>query len=101
MVEYNFEGNQYYKNKNTPNYVTPENFTDPEIQFIQSFKQLDFDTHVTNNLTFQVTGEPDKLKKIYVNFNATKYYPIYTSTEPESYVDYVIDNDPTLTNNML
>jgi hypothetical protein len=98
MVEYNFEANQYYKNKNIPNYVTPEAFSDPEVQFIHSFAGVDFDTHVTNNYTFQVTGTAGQLKKIYVDFNADKYYPAFGTADPQSFVDYVIDNTPNLGN---
>ncbi|KMQ67729.1 hypothetical protein ACM39_12885 [Chryseobacterium sp. FH2] len=100
MVEYNFEANQYYKNKNVPDYVTPESFSDPEVQFIQSFVNVDFDVPngQTKTYTFQVPGEPNKFKPIYVDFQATKYYPSYGLSEPYSNVDYVIDNDPNLTN---
>ncbi|MCQ4138773.1 hypothetical protein [Chryseobacterium sp. EO14] len=98
MVEYNFEANQYYVNKNIVNYVTPENFSDPEVQFMQSFAGIDFDTHVTNTYTFQVTGAPGQLKKIYIDFNADKYYPAFTTTDPQSFLDYTVDNDPDLTN---
>ncbi|WP_027386473.1 hypothetical protein [Chryseobacterium gregarium] len=100
MVEYNFEGNQYYANKNTPDYVTPGAFSDPEVQFIQSFAGVDFDVPngQTKTYTFQVPGEPNKSKPIYVDFQATKYYPLYGLAEPYSNVDYVIDNDPGLTN---
>ncbi|AZA51548.1 hypothetical protein [Chryseobacterium sp. G0201] len=99
MVEYNFEANQYYINKSTPNYVTPESFSDPEVQFIQSFAAVDFDVPngTTKTYTFQVTGEPNKDKPIYIDFDATKYYPYYGPADPQSFVDYVIDNDPALT----
>lgn len=99
MVEYNFEANQYYANKNTPDYVTAENFSDPEVQFIQPFAGVDF--NVPNNTpktyTFQVTGQAGRAKKIYVDFDATKYYPTFTTVEPQSFIDYVIDNNPDLT----
>ncbi len=100
IVEYNFEANQYYSNKSIPNYVTPESFSDPEVQFIQSFAGISFDvpSGQTKTYTFQVTGEPGKQKKIYVDFNADKYYPSFGSTDPQSFVDYVIDNDPYLPN---
>lgn len=98
MVEYNFEANQYYVNKNTPDYVTPEYFSDPEVQFIQTFAGVPFDTHVSQTYTFQVTGEPNKLKKIYVDFDADKYYPSFATVDPQSFVDYTIDNDPYLVN---
>ena len=96
VVEYNFEANQYYQNKNIPGYITPETFSDPELQFIHAFEVMDFDTHVTKNYTFQVTGEPNKPKKIYVQFTADKYNPVFTTTDPESFVDYMIDNIPNL-----
>lgn len=100
MVEYNFEANQYYKNKNIPGYVTPESFSDPEVQFIQSFAGINFDvpSAQTKTYTFQVTGEPGKLKKIYIDFEADKYYPAFTTADPQSFVDYMIDNDPYLAN---
>lgn len=100
MVEYNFEGHQYYANKNVPGYVTPENFSDPEVQFIEGFAGIDFNvpSGQTKTYTFQVTGEPDKLKKIYIDFDADKYYPSYGLGEPVSFIDYIVDNDPYLAN---
>lgn len=100
MVEYNFEANQYYKNKNIPNYVTPEYFTDSEVQFIESFGGVSFDVPngQTKTYTFQIPGEAGKTKTIYADFYATKYYPTFGGAEPKSNVDYVIDNDPQLGN---
>ena len=100
MVEYNFEANQYYKNKSTPNYVTQESFSDPEVQFIKSFAGINFDVPNGTNktYTFQVMGEPGKQKRIYIDFDAQKYYPSIGPADPQSFVDYMIDNDPNLAN---
>lgn len=96
MVEYNFEANEYYLNKNAPGYVTPQSFSDPEVQFIQSFAAVDFDVPngQTKTYTFQVPGEPNQSKPIYVDFQASKYYPTYGPADPYSNVDYIIDNNP-------
>lgn len=98
MVEYTFEANQYYRNKNVPNYVTPEAFTDPEVQFIHYFGVVDFNVPngQTKTYTFQVSGEPNTSKPIRAMFDATKYYPTFGSTDLVSFVDYVIDNEPSL-----
>ncbi|MDC8099539.1 RHS repeat domain-containing protein [Chryseobacterium rhizosphaerae] len=97
VVEYNFEANQYYKNKNYPEYVTADSFSDPEVQFMDGIQGLDFDTHIKSSYTFQVPGEPGKLRKIYVDFEADKYIPTFGDIIPQSFVDYTIDNDPSLT----
>ncbi|WP_295230292.1 hypothetical protein [uncultured Chryseobacterium sp.] len=100
MVEYNFEANEYYRNKNVPDYISPQTLSDSEIQFIESFTTVDFNVPngSTKSYTFQVPGTPGVSKYIYVDFQAAKYYPTYGMAEPYSNVDYVIDNDPNLTN---
>nr|WP_315031167.1 hypothetical protein [uncultured Chryseobacterium sp.] len=100
MVEYNFEANQYYRNKSNPEYVTSESFSDPEVQFIQAFDGIEFNvpSGKIKTYTFQVQGTPDRYKKIYIDFDATKYYPSFGPGNSQSFLDYVIDNDPSLTN---
>lgn len=47
-IEYNYESNEVYSNKNTQyNYqiLNEGLFGDPEIQYIKSFADIDFDTH--------------------------------------------------------
>lgn len=98
MVEYNLEANDVYFNKNYPGYVTSQYFTDPDAQFIEYFGGVEFDVPngKTKSYTFQVPGEPGEYKKIYADFEATKYYPLYGLVEPYSNVDYVLDDNPGL-----
>nr|WP_314499829.1 hypothetical protein [uncultured Chryseobacterium sp.] len=98
MAEYNFEANQYYLNKNIPNYVTPESFSDPEVQVIELFAGINFNvpSGTTGTYTFQVTGEPGKVKKIYLDLDAVKYYPSFGTADLPSFIDYSIDHDPNL-----
>ncbi|MDR6528456.1 hypothetical protein J2787_003893 [Chryseobacterium rhizosphaerae] len=88
MVEYNYDANEYYTNKSLPGYATPGSFGDPSVQYMSTFKGIAVNTKQTNTYTFQVTGDPGVLKKIYITFEATKYKPVFAD---DSFVDYSIN----------
>lgn len=80
VVEYNFEQNLKYKNRSEPAYVNEilsgNTFSDPEVQYINQFWGVDYDTHQSNNTnyTFTITGNPGSTKKVLVTFIAEELY---------------------------
>ncbi|MCQ9634072.1 hypothetical protein MP477_03785 [Chryseobacterium sp. WG23] len=92
MIKYNYEVNESYVNKNYPGYVTPDSFTDISIQHTDLMAEMAINTKQTNNYTFQVTGEPGVLKKIYVYLDAIKYKPVFSTGVDDSFMNYTIDD---------
>lgn len=79
VIEYNFEVNQYYENKNDPKYIdinlNEGSLSDPEVQYIQTNPEIPFNTKNTTEYTFQVNGIPGKAKKIYFQFYVLEKFP--------------------------
>ncbi|MDH6252578.1 hypothetical protein M2347_002305 [Chryseobacterium sp. H1D6B] len=89
VVEYNFEQNQMYIDRTAQNYLdtilSGNAFTDPEVQYINSFWGVDYDTHVSNNTnyTFTITGTASK--RVFVLFVAEGLYtdsPVWDTSTP-------------------
>ncbi|RLJ33815.1 hypothetical protein CLU97_3303 [Chryseobacterium sp. 7] len=96
VIEYNFEPNQYYKDRSEPNYVNSilsgNSFIDGEVQYLASFKDLYYNTNQTTNYTFTISGTQSK--KVYLVFGVDELFPAppYWDSNTPTYVDYVIKN---------
>ncbi|MBB6330325.1 hypothetical protein HNP24_001275 [Chryseobacterium sediminis] len=98
VVEYNFEPNQYYKDKNEPSYansiVSGNSFIDPELQYFSPFKDILYNTtKPIPNYPFTVSGTTPT-KKVFIVFGVEEFYPVppYWDTNTPPKVDYVIYN---------
>lgn len=96
VIEYNFEPNQYYKDRSEPNYVNSilsgNSFIDEEVQYLASFKDLYYNTKQATNYTFTIPGTQPK--KVYLVFGVDELFPppLYWDANTPTYVDYVIKN---------
>jgi hypothetical protein len=94
VVEYNFEANQYYKDRSEPSYVSSilngSSFTDPEVQYLASFKELGYNTNQGTNYLFTISGT--QTKKIYLVFGVDELFPVppIWDTNTPAFVDYMI-----------
>lgn len=73
VVEYEFEPNDYYFDKNSPTYLQnlQENYIDPTIQSIEHIMDASFSN--INSVSLQMwnlQGDPTKQKKLFFVFNA-------------------------------
>lgn len=94
VIQYNFEANQLYVNKNIQGYISTEFFSDPEIQYIDFLTDIPFNTNTATLYQFQVTGTPNTLKKVYIEFNGVKHLPpVFWDPQSPTYVDYSVDNN--------
>lgn len=97
VTEYNFEPNQEYIDKSTSAYletmVDGESFSDPELQYPEIFKEIDFNTSLSSSYTFTVTGTQGKLRKVYLLYHLQEKFPppIYWDDSP-TYVAWNIAN---------
>lgn len=75
-VNYNFESNQYYVNKDSAYLLnlTYENFTDPEIQYLKLAKSGSFDTKKSSSVSFNISGEIGASKLVYIYFIVDQKY---------------------------
>lgn len=75
-VNYNFESNQYYVNKDSAYLLnlTYDNFTDPEIQYLKFAKSGSFDTKKSNTVSFNISGEIGASKLVYIYFIVDQKY---------------------------
>lgn len=100
VTEYNFEPNESYVDKSNADYLAPilngENFVDPEVQYPEIFKEINFNTNQTNNYSFTVSGTAGKAKKIYILYHLGEKFPppIYWDDSP-TYVAWNITNPGT------
>ncbi|WP_223601160.1 hypothetical protein [Chryseobacterium sp. GVT01B] len=96
VIEYNFESNQYYRDRSEINYVNSilsgNSFIDAEVQYLSSFKDLYYNTNQAVNYTFTISGTLPK--KVYLVFGVDELFPAppYWDTNTPTYVDYVIKN---------
>jgi hypothetical protein len=98
VVEYNFEPNQYYKNRNEPDYansiLSGNSFIDPELQYLSPFKDIMYNTtKPIPNYPFTVSGTTPT-KKVFIVFGVDEFYPVppYWDTNTPPKVDYTIYN---------
>lgn len=73
VVEYEFEPNDYFFDKNAPTYIQSlqENYIDSTIQSIEHIGDLSYsNTHAPGFKTWNLPGDPTKPKRIYIVFNA-------------------------------
>lgn len=99
-IEYNYESNEVYSDKNTQyNYQTLNegSFGDPEIQYIKSFADIDFDTHQMTTYPISITTSNSNIQKqLYVSFQVTELYtsngPFDPTTDEQGnlFVNYVL-----------
>lgn len=94
-IEYNFEPQEIYIDKSTPEYLNPilngENFVNPQLQYLQQFKEIIYDTNQNTDYLFSVTGTPGVNKKVYVEFQVDDVYtPPYWDGNTPPYVDFNI-----------
>ncbi|WP_165601794.1 hypothetical protein [Chryseobacterium sp. CBo1] len=95
VTEYNFEPQEIYMDKTTPEYLNPiingSSFVNPQLQYLKDFSQFSFDTNHGTTRLFNVTGTPNVLKKVYIVFNVTSTYtPIFWDENTPTYVDFSI-----------
>lgn len=78
VVEYTFESNDYYFNKESTTYLDSINgeYIDPDIQYFEDGNIISYDTKNTKFYTLNVTGTPNVLKKFYLQHFVTDYYPL-------------------------
>ncbi|WP_374462908.1 hypothetical protein [Chryseobacterium sp.] len=97
VTEYNFEPNEIYVDKSNADYLSPilngENFVDPELQYPEIFKEINFNTNQSNNYSFTVSGTAGKAKKVYILYHLEEKFPppIYWDDSP-TYVAWNIAN---------
>jgi len=73
IIEYEFEPNEYFFDKNSPTYIQSlqENYKDSAIQSIEPIGEFNYsNTHTTGLARWTLQGDPTKPKKIYFVFNA-------------------------------
>lgn len=76
VKEYIFEPNEYYFNKNDASYLaTLSEYVDPSIQYISHNSYFEFNTAVGNLSLWNLSGDPTKKKKLYIQFSAAKNPP--------------------------
>jgi hypothetical protein len=75
-IEYNYEANQVFTDKNLASQTLDEGaFGDPEIQYIKSFSDIDFDTHQATTFPITITtSSPNIQKQLYVSFQVAELY---------------------------
>ncbi|UQB67786.1 hypothetical protein [Epilithonimonas zeae] len=86
-IEYEFGANKlkafeasstdYYINKNAPSYIekmkSPFDFSDPEIQYLEMVKEIDFDSHISKK--YPITGlNKSPNSRIYILFQKEEVY---------------------------
>ncbi|MCW3162841.1 hypothetical protein [Chryseobacterium oryctis] len=97
VMEYTFESNQNYKNRAEPSYVNSivngSSFSDSDVQYLESFNNIQYDTNQTTNYTFTISG--NHTRKIYVVFGVDELFPAppYWEANTPTYVDYMIKSD--------
>lgn len=91
VTEYNFEQNQRYIDRTEPSYLDNilggNVFVDPEIQYMNTFLNFDYDTHQSNNTTSTFTITGNDYKRIFVLFVAEELYtdsPVWDPGTPYS-----------------
>lgn len=94
-VEYNFEPQEIYIDKTSSEYLNPilngESFVNSQLQYLQQFKEIAFNTNQNTNYLFSVTGTPGVKKKVYVEFLVNDIYtPPYWDSGTPTYVDFSI-----------
>ena len=94
-IEYNFEPQEIYIDKNAPAYLNPilngESFVDPQLQYLKQFKEIVYDTNQNTDYLFTVTGTAGAPKKVYVEFHVDNLYtPPYWDSNTPTYVDFSI-----------
>jgi uncharacterized protein YutD len=96
-IEYNYEANQAFTDKNLSSQTINESsFGDPEIQYIKSFSDIDFDTHLATIYPLSITtSNPTIQKQFFISFQVSELYtggPLDPTTgNPGDYfVNYVL-----------
>ena len=94
VVEYNFEQNLSYIDRTKQSYLDEilagNAYSDPQVQYIGSFWSTNYDTHVSTNYSFTVTGNTPK--RVFLQFGVGEYYtdnPFWDTNTPWS-VGYVL-----------
>jgi len=95
VVEYNFEPQEMYVDKSTPDYLNPiingESFINPQLQYLKEFKQFSFDTNHNTTHLFSIVGTAGVKKRIYVHYTVFDVYtPIFWDANSPTYVDFSI-----------
>lgn len=71
VTEYNFEPNEFFLDKNTPEYIAGlKDYVDPYIQNIQYQNAFNYNTSQSSTIQWNISGDPAKKKKIYFIFHA-------------------------------
>jgi len=95
VVEYNFEPQEIYIDKTTPEYQAPivngTSFVNSQLQYLKDFNQFSFNTNHTSNILFNVTGAAGVAKKVYIAYLVTGLYtPIFWDQNTPPYLDFSI-----------
>lgn len=97
VIEYTFESNQFYKNRNEPNYVNSilsgDRFIDPVVQYLNQFREIQYNTKQATNYTFTISGTQPR--KVYLVFGVDELFPapLYWDPNTPTTVGYVIKNN--------
>lgn len=95
-VEYEFEPNEYFFDKNSPSYLQSlsESYIDNTIQSIEQIKYVDYSNINTASLSmWNLPGDPTKQKRIYFVFNAYRNTddPFLPTNPGNFYASFKID----------
>jgi len=96
-IEYEFEPNEYFFDKNSTTYLQnlQENYIDPSIQSIQHIVDVNYSNINSNSLQlWNLQGDPTKPKKIYFVFNAGRdtSNPFTQENPGNFYASFNVDN---------
>lgn len=75
IVEYEFEPNEYFFDKNSTGYIQSlqDNYIDPSIQSIEHLTDITYSNNHTGSLAmWNLQGDPTKQKKIYFVYSAAR-----------------------------
>lgn len=93
-IEYNYEANQVFIDKNSSSYLQTINesqFADPEIQYIKPYSEMNIDTNQGTSYIFNVTTSSPE-KRFYIDFQIEELYQggILDPGTGELYLNYTI-----------
>lgn len=102
VVEYNFEQNDIFIDRTAQSYLDTvlggNTFADPEVQYMNSFWGVDYDTHQNNNTNYTFTITGTGYKRIFALFVAEELYtdsPVWDPGTPYS-MGYAIKSGGTV-----